>query len=185
MRGRGEREGEKVGRDDALRAVIDVRTAWTGARHLRPFSLRLPTPTDCHHQRRAEYQPVFLMSALHFFHTSIPARPSAATVLPSTQTICYSFQNLDVSVSLAWWGWKWHQMARLIFVTQSRLQHVSLWKEWKTQADPKKNPRVEFSFRWRALPENFFRVSSLVLSTGCLSPKSAPLPIPPPLEEKT
>lgn len=50
----------------------------------------------------------------------------------------------------------------------------------------KKNPRVEFSFRWRALPENFFRVSSLVLRTGCLSPKSAPLPTPPPPpEEKT
>lgn len=86
-----ETEGEG-GRDDALRAVIDVRTAWMGARHLRPFSLPLPTPTDCHHQRRAEYQPLFLMNTLHFFYTS--SQPDhRATVLPSTQTICYSFKT--------------------------------------------------------------------------------------------
>lgn len=40
-----ERERE---RDDAVRAVIDVRTAWKEARHLGPFSLPLPALTDCH-----------------------------------------------------------------------------------------------------------------------------------------
>lgn len=42
-----ERESERE-RDDALRAVIDVRTAWKEARHLGPFSLPLPALTDCH-----------------------------------------------------------------------------------------------------------------------------------------
>lgn len=35
-------------RDDAVRAIIDVRTTWIGARHLRPFSLPVPALTDCH-----------------------------------------------------------------------------------------------------------------------------------------
>lgn len=40
-----QREG---GRDDAVRAIIDVRTTWMGARHLRPFSLLVPALTACH-----------------------------------------------------------------------------------------------------------------------------------------
>lgn len=35
-------------RDDAVRAIIDARTTWIGARHLRPFSLPVPALTDCH-----------------------------------------------------------------------------------------------------------------------------------------
>lgn len=85
-----ESKESKWERDDAVRAVIDVRTAWKEARHLRPFSLPLPTLTDCHQRRWGEYQPLFLSYTLRFFYTS--SQPDHATVLPSTQTICYSFK---------------------------------------------------------------------------------------------
>lgn len=43
----------------------------------------------------------------------------------------------------------------------------------------KKNPRVEFSFRWRAPPENFFRVSSFGASCRLFVAQAAP-PTPSP-----
>lgn len=45
------KKANKGGRDDAARVVIDVRAAWKGARHLRPFSFPLPALTDCHQHR--------------------------------------------------------------------------------------------------------------------------------------
>ena len=96
-------------RDDAVRAVIDVRTAWKEARHLRPFSLPLPTLTDCHQHCWGEYQPLFLLCThTSLFLHSIPARPrDCSSKYPNNMLFFQSWK----SVSLAWWGWKWHQIA--------------------------------------------------------------------------
>lgn len=65
--------------------------------------------------------PSRISAALSHEHTSlflhfIPARSSRYCSSKYPNNMLF-FQNLDVSVSLAWWGWKWHQMA-VWFATQ-------------------------------------------------------------------
>lgn len=145
------------GRDDAVRATIDVRTTWTGARYLRPFSLPVPALTDCHRHHWAEYQPRVLITTLHFFYTSF--QPEQATVLPSTQTICYSFKLGCIS-ELSMMGLKMTSKSRLISHREWP-KHVLLWEGWGEKKKKKSEP-IQFmiSLFLANGGGNFFRVSS-------------------------
>lgn len=156
------------GRDDAVRAIIDVRTTWTGARHLRPFSLPVPALTDCHRHHWAEYQPRVLITALHFFYTSF--QPDQATVLPSTQTICYSFKLGCIS-ELSMMGLKMTSKSRLISHKEWP-KHVLLWEGWGEKNVKSELIQFMISLFLANGGGNFFRVSSrhfllVVCRTSC------------------
>lgn len=101
---------------------------------------------------------------LHFLQTS--SQPDHATLLPSTQTICYSFKSW-ISGSLAWWRWQ-HDIKRPF----NQLHSVSktcfaIWKEWGKVSRSK----IWLVFAGGCCQQNFFTVSKFVLHVGCLSPK--------------
>lgn len=111
--------------------------------------------------------PSRISAALSHEHTSlflhfIPARSSRYCSSKYPNNMLF-FQNLDVSVSLAWWGWKWHQMA-VWFATQCACNMFCYERSGKCEQIQTMIRVLGFCFFCFFLAGaagNFFRVSSL------------------------
>lgn len=112
------KKANKGGRDDAARVVIDVRAAWKGARHLRPFSFPLPALTDCHEHRWGEYQPLFSLAPLHSFEQYV------------------ILSELEIS-ELSMMGLKMTSNGLFISVTRRVQNMLRYERSGKSRADPK------------------------------------------------